>query len=153
MALLPYSASNGNTSDQARFGVLRSMNIGGSPVWISGMSKELVDGSPGAPSLKLDRPNSWRFRWAIRSTGAHTIQINAKQAVNQNPRPSMIVRANPSIGIYNDVSASAPTGTGWVLLGPISVTTSAVGATYVDISNNYSGSTSSSCYFDHIVST
>jgi len=152
MALLPYSGSNGNLVDAGRIGVLRAMNLGGQVIYVSGLTEEFSDGFPSSPSLKIAIPNSFRFRWVVR-TGVHTIRVSAKQVVNQEPRPSIIVRANPSIGIPNDITAFAASGTGWVTAGPITVTPTDNGAVYVDLVNNYAGMSQAPAYFDHIITT
>ena len=146
------SGSLGNKVDAGKIGILKSLNLGGPVVFVSGIFEELTDGSPAAPSMRIDIPNSWRFRWVVR-TGTHTIQVNTKQVVNLSPRPSLIVRSNPSIGIPSDITAVAPGGTGWVTVGPITVNPTSTGAVFVDMVNNCIGQTNTPAYFDHIVTT
>jgi hypothetical protein len=92
----------------------------------------------------------WRFRWAVR-VGVNNIQVNCKQEVNGSPRPSMIVKANPDVGLNSDTTASAGSSTGWVVIGPITVTATAVGPVWVELHNNYQGAWATPAFFDHIV--
>jgi len=95
----------------------------------------------------------WRFRWRVR-TGARSIQVNVKQAVNISPRPSLIVKANPGIGINADVTGTAASNTGWVVIGPVNITPSSDGAVWVELWNNYDAQVyQAPCYFDHIFAT
>jgi hypothetical protein len=117
-----------------------------------GGGESLTQGNPAAPSLSLPFPGSFRFRFVARP-GTHTIQINCMQAANVSPRPSMIVRANTVVGLSSDQTAVAPSGTGWVVIGPIVMTFSALGAVYVDLCSNSTAELAAPCYFDHIVAT
>jgi len=128
-----------------------------------GLSKETTDGSPTAPSLKLDYPGSmWRFRWVVK-TGNRSLTIAAKQnSTGSLYRPSVIIRKNPSIGLNADISASAPNGAGWVTIGPINFTVSGSDVVWVEMHNNNNSWSMQSwdgmlqpapCWFDHIVAS
>ena len=126
-----------------------------------GVSKNTTDGSPNAPSLQLDYPGSWRFRWTIKGP-TRTVSVLAKQNSTGSYRPSMVVRANKDIGINNDLSASAADGSGWTLIGPISVTPTGTGSLWVELHNNNlvypsigwsDGSVTRPVLFDHITTT
>jgi hypothetical protein len=143
-------------------GVLRGISIGG-PVGTHndgtfgsalnyGVEKSTTEGSPSQPSLALTQPGNWRFRWVVR-TGTRTISINAKQASNQTSRPSMVIKSNTSIGIDNDVSGSAPAGTDWVTIGPLTVIPTGTDVVWVELWNNSISISNDPAYFDHIVVT
>lgn len=126
-----------------------------------GVGKNTTDGSPLAPCLQLDYPGSWRFRWVIKGP-AKTVSVQTKQNSTGSYRPSMVVKANPDIGIPFDVSASAADGGGWILIGPISVNPTGTGSVWVELHNNNvvyptagyeNNETLHPALFDHIVTT
>lgn len=117
-----------------------------------GVIRNNTEGSPNAPSLELHQAGFWRFRWAV-TTGTRTIQINVKQPANLVPYPSLIIKQNPDIGINADVTGSSPGGTGWAVIGPVSITPNATGIVWVELWNNCYGSSVGPAYFDHIVVT
>jgi len=102
-----------------------------------GVSKEITDGTPTAPSLKLDLPGSfWRFRWVVK-TGNRSLTIAAKQnSTGSLYRPSVIIKKNTTIGLNTDISAVAPDGAGWVTIGPLSFTAIAQDVVWVEMHNN-----------------
>jgi hypothetical protein len=85
-----------------------------------------------------------------------------KQPANVTPYPTMVVKANSTIGVAADVSGASPGGAGWVTIGPLTVNPSSDGPVWVEIRNNCqkydpTGSVNSSnilpwmpCYFDHL---
>jgi len=90
----------------------------------------------------------WRFRWAV-AAGAHSITVKVKQAANASPRPSLVVRTNPDIGVNDDVVVAAGMGAGWVTIGPASITATSDGAVWVELRNNLDAPIASApCYFD-----
>lgn len=117
-----------------------------------GVIKSTTEGSPATPSLALTQAGNWRFRWVVR-TGTRTISINVKQASNQTSRPSMVIKSNTSIGIDNDVSGSAPAGTDWVTIGPLTVIPTGTDVVWVELYNNSTLIANDPAYFDHIVVT
>lgn len=118
---------------------------------VAGLSKETTEGSPSQPSLKLNRHGMFRFRWTV-NAGSRGISVSVKQAANVSPRPTLVVRANPEIGVNSDVTETAGSGTGWVTIGPASISPSSRGAVWVELHNNYD-SQGGACYFDNIVAT
>jgi hypothetical protein len=116
-----------------------------------GISKETTDGSPSAPCLKIANKGMWRFKWVIKS-GERSIYINCKQVINLNPRPTITIKANPSVGLNADIVGTAPSGVDWVTIGPLTFTAASKGVVYVELSNNYITS-NESAFFDHIVVT
>ncbi len=125
--------------------VFRCMRVDGDYQICGGM--ELVEGSPSPPSLRMDALGKWTFRWLVQAE-ANSISALVKQA-DVTPRPSMVVKANPLIGVPLDLVAVAPAGSGWVTIGPITVTPSVKGGLRVELRNNYDcqfGQTP--CYFE-----
>jgi hypothetical protein len=143
--------------------VLRGISIGG-PTDSEGncpggrhlqpyLTKSVVEGSPTIPSLEL-KSGYYRFRWVVQ-TGSRTIAVNAKQSgsVTGDLRPSLVVKANPNIGINQDLSSSAAAGAGWTTIGPISISATGTDATWVELHNMNTASFLIPAYFDHIVVT
>ena len=123
-----------------------------------GVNKQTSDGSPTSPCLQLDYPgNMWRFRWVVRP-GSRQISVLAKQnSTGSSYRPSLVVKANSTLGINSDLSAAAPASGDWVKIGPISFTTTGSDVVWVELhNNNYATKNSNSeimknpAYFDHI---
>lgn len=101
-------------------------------------SKSTSEGNPSQPSLQLIANGVWRFRWVVQS-GSRGVSVDVKQAINLSPRPSIIVKANPDIGVNSDVTAVAASGTGWVTIGPANITPSSSGAVWVELHANTIG--------------
>lgn len=121
---------------------------------VYGMKQNNTEGSPGSPSLELELPSKFRFRWVVRP-GVRTISVMAKQNLTcsiENQRPSIVVKANSNVGLLYDVSGSAQTGSNWVTIGPISFTSTGTDVVYVELINNLQYS-NQSAYFDHIMVT
>lgn len=166
------TADRSRTASSCAIGWLQGISLGGvssingdsgTRHLAVGIIESLTEGSPNAPSLCIAQPGFWRFRWGVKS-GTHTIQI----LVKQNPAnayglyPSMIVRANPSIGVNADITSVSPGGTAWVTIGPISVIPSSSGLLWVELHNNdrdtYDATNgnitpSNPAFFDHIIIT
>lgn len=121
---------------------------------MSGITRSYAEGSPSVPCLEIYEPTFWRFKWSV-GGGNRTISVKCKQASNSvsASRPSLIVKANPSIGVNSDVSGSAPSSTGWVTIGPVSITPTASGSVNVELWNNSNTVTQDPAYFDHIAVT
>jgi hypothetical protein len=121
--------------------------------YVFGMSKDTTEGSPGAPCIRMQYPSMFRFRWVVKP-GQRRIAIRAKQAkiYSTIQRPSLIVKANPSVGIPSDIVAYAPDSSDWVLIGPTIFTATGTGMVFVEIHNNLLMS-DSPAFFDHIVAT
>lgn len=141
-------------------GALRGICLGGPTSYSSdttfgrhlqvGVRKELVEGNPSAPCLALDYPGFWRFRWQLIS-GTQTLSCYAKQVSNvAGKRPTMVIKANASIGVAADVPGTAGAGTGWVKIGPLTVVATAPGAVWVELWNNDTDTFYSTAYFDNI---
>ena len=117
-----------------------------------GLTKSLDEGNPSTPSLKITYPGMWRFRWTVKP-GIRTVSINTKQDASGYPlpqRPTMKVKSNSDVGLLSDISSSAPTGSSWVTIGPLSFTAASLGMVWVEVWNNLYQH-GKPAYFDHIV--
>ena len=110
-----------------------------------------TEGTPLPPSINIPVKGMFRFRWSLKA-GNRYISVSAKQPKNGTPRPTMVIKANPDIGVLNDVSGSAISGTGWVVIGPIYISPILDGVIWVELHNNYEG-INEPCYFDNIITT
>lgn len=121
--------------------------------YVYGMSKELTDGSPTSPCIRLEYPGSfWRFRWVLKP-GQRRISVRVKQMTKTGfLRPTLIVKANQNVGLTSDLIATAPDGDDWTVIGPIILTSTGTDMVYVQVWNNCQ---SSDCplYIDRIVAT
>lgn len=133
------------------FSVLRGFMLDGRFVPCEGKSS--TEGNPSAPCLRMESSGVHEFKWAV-SSGSRTISVDVKQAVNQSPRPSLRVMANPDIGVNSDSETSASLSTGWVTIGPVSLSPTSTGALIVHLKANFNGQFGNCpCFFDHIVVT
>jgi len=118
--------------------------------------EDLVVGNP-VPSLRLDAAGKFRFRWAVRP-GVRTISCGVLQASKQGPPvtpyPAMTIKANPAIGVANDVVVTGAAST-WATLGPTSLTITNAGGLWVELSHRAIGYQAgvAPCYFDNIIVT
>jgi len=140
--------------DQAPRVTLRGMSLCDTAVYLMSFGgRDNAQGDPAQPSLRMDARGVYRFRWAFES-GARTVAVNVKQEVNASPRPTLVVKANPAIGIAADVIETAGSSTNWITIGPANISPSADGATWVELHANYDGQyMSAPCYWDHIETT
>lgn len=117
-----------------------------------GVTRNTVEGSPDAPALSMDRANIFPVRWPVLASVANTFSIKVKQPVAGTLRPRIYARADASLGVAADVEAVAAAGTGWLTIGPISVTPSASGVLQV-ILENRTDAIPATCYWDGIATT
>lgn len=104
-----------------------------------------------ATSLVMQTRGRWRFRHNAAS-GDRSLSVWVKQAANQSPRPTIVVRENRALGLMADAVATAGSGTGWVQIGPVNFTLNANGAVWVTLEANYHGNgTPAPCYWDTVV--
>jgi hypothetical protein len=120
--------------------------------WAFGVYEELVQGNPAPPSLGFKFPAGWSASWGL-SPGMRSIQVYVLQAANTSPRPSLTVLANTAVGVAANLVAYAPSGTGWVSIGPLAFTATAAGVVTVQLASNSTAADALPCYFDHIVVT
>jgi len=134
-------------------GALQYLKVLGIGDFRPGIAKEENEGYPSPPCLRLDYPGFWRFRWGI-FPGQQSISIWTKQVSNVSGyRPQIVVKANPEFGVLSDQTATAPEGTGWVQIGPLTLTASQAGWVWVELWNRDTYTFNSPCYFDHLVSS
>jgi len=118
-----------------------------------GVTQSMVEGNPSTPSIAFNNAGMWRFKWSV-AAGARTISIRCKQVSNQSPRPSMVIEANPSIGVPLDIETVAGSSIGWIDIGPVAITPTVAGCIFVKIKNNASDArVNMPAYFDHITVT
>lgn len=130
---------------------LKSLVIGGDYAALGG--RDNAEGFSSQPSLRLDARGVYSFLWAM-TAGARALSISVKQAANADPRPSVVIRANPEIGINADITTVAGSGTGWVTIGPIAVNPAQAGCVRVELRNNYNAMIfTAPCYWDNLQRT
>jgi len=117
-----------------------------------GVTQSLSEGSPFSqtPSLQVSTPGFWRFRWSV-VAGLRSVYVNAKQT-NSSQRPTIVVKANPVVGLNSDITVAAASGNDWVTIGPATFTATGYGMVWVELWNNCLTSLTPA-YFDHIVTT
>ena len=115
--------------------------------------EDLIEGYTSSPCLRMDAKGKWRFRWAL-TIAQHSISVFVKQADNLSPRPSLVVKNNPAIGIPADIEVFAPPSTDWIQISSGTFPVTAVGATWVELKCNVETNVGfSPCYFDLISKT
>jgi hypothetical protein len=120
-------------------------------IYYWGAGVDAVNGSPSPPSYQFQRAGLMRFPWKVNS-GTRTLSVNVMQPVNTSPRPTLTVRASSDLGVNSDVVASAGSSTGWVTIGPVTVTPTSNGVLWVEIACSTPGM-NVPCNFDHFVAT
>ena|SRR5690349_14537939 len=114
--------------------------------------QDLVVGN-AAPSFRMDARGNWSA-WIYFDSGTNTIQVDVQQAVNLSPRPTITVHSDSTVGINSDIVGTAASGTGWVTIGPLSVSPSAAAVLLVSLSNNYDAQfTGAPCYWDNLITS
>jgi hypothetical protein len=137
------------TYPQAQPYLLRSLVADGRYMVLG--KRDDAEGTADAPSLKMNNRGEFRFRWRVAS-GSRTVTVSVKQPINLSPRPTLTVKANPEIGVNADVSSTAPSGAGWVAIGPVSVSPTSAGVLFVVLNARYD-SQLDPCWWDQIVVT
>ncbi len=139
-------------SRPGRIGVLQNMAMTGT-TYVLGLNRDDTVGTATAPSLRIDNPNAFRFRWGL-TAESHSIQVSSKQArsVNTSSCPSIVVKANASIGINSDIIAYAPSGSSdWTTIGPLIVAPLIGGGVWVELRNNEYGFKDNPAWFDQLI--
>lgn len=116
-----------------------------------GVTREDVNGMPLVPSLKLLYVGSWRFRWTV-AVGDRSISAWVLQSINLNPRPAIIVKANPAVGLAADITSPAGSSSGWVQIPAATFTATAAGVVWVELHNRLTQDIYPA-YFDYVVTT
>jgi hypothetical protein len=144
-----YSALDYRTKGSANYSLawmLRSVTVGDNYQARGG--RDDMEGYLNPPSLRIQSRGKWRFRWKL-SIGIHNISVRVKQEINLDPRPTLTVKANSEIGLLADAVGTAPSGAGWVTIGPVSVAITTAGATWVELAANYEAQNINS-YWDYL---
>lgn len=136
-------------------GALQGLDIGGPVDWVGkasfgrllqvGLSRDNTDGYPNPPSLRFEHWGFWRFRWSV-AIGVMSMTLYAKQALNQNPRPSIVLKADSSVGLLVDTTFSAGAGSGWEAI-TATFTATAGGVIWVELWNNLNTVIAAPCLF------
>jgi hypothetical protein len=114
-----------------------------------GQAKSTTEGSPSAPSLNLQHKGMWRFRWVV-TPGVRSVSILCKQQMAvAGTTPSIIIRANPNVGLNADISGSALVTNDWSVVGPVTFTSTGTDVMWVEVWNN-STNDYSNVFFDHV---
>jgi hypothetical protein len=100
-------------------------------------------GNP-APSFK-NQGGAWPVRLAVKS-GARTVKVDVLQPDATAARPVMRIKANPSIGIPSDVTATAGSQTTWQTLS-VTINPTADGAFVLELENP---DPEKPCWFDNV---
>lgn len=150
------------TTTRAVSGFLRGINVGhgsadgNTPLgkyYEVGATRSMSEGVSSAPSLCLQFPGMWRFRWEVKS-GTRKISVMSKQSGSiTGYTPTLTVKSNPSIGLLSDVSASAAESVTWTTIGPVTITPTVSGVVWVELRNNDTYHFLSPVYFDNITTT
>ena len=107
---------------------------------------DLSDGYDSGPSLRLGTLGHFRLRLPVES-GQLSVSVYAKQPVADQPRPRLVVRSNPEIGLAEDMAQTALGGNGWLKIGPITFVASQRGGVWLELWNPSNGWP---CWFDKI---
>jgi hypothetical protein len=97
-----------------------------------------VEGSPAPPSFATPYGGTIRLRLGVEA-GARSVSVKVKQPSAILPRPTMRIMPNAAVGIAAELIATAPTGAGWVTVGPIAFTATAAGGIFLELSAPFSG--------------
>lgn len=79
-----------------------------------------ADGNPASPSLRQGVRGRLTFDWPVKN-GSRSFSIKVRFTPNTPNYPQVILHANPSIGVANDVIGTAVAGTAWQTIGPLAV--------------------------------
>jgi hypothetical protein len=107
----------------------------------SGLDSEI--GNP-TPSLKLSF-GRYQFRLAVKS-GARTVKVDVRQPDATAERPVMRIKANSSIGIPSDVTATAGSQTTWQTISA-TINPTADGVFILELENP---DQAKPCWFDNV---
>jgi hypothetical protein len=131
-------------------GRLHHVDAGSAGVFNAGISKSPTEGSLSAPSLVMDRAQVFSVRWPVVSGSANTFSIKVKQPGCSTLPPRIVAKADASLGVNSDVVGTAAVGTGWLTIGPISVTPSVSGVIEVQLESRADCDFPALCYWDSI---
>lgn len=119
------------------------------PLPAFGAARDDTRGKTAVPSLRMTRAGRFEFLWPVEA-GARSISVQALQVTPSTPRPQLIVKANPAVGLAADLVATASAGASWVTVGPVSFTAAAAGTLRVELWCLAPG-TQVECWWDDVV--
>ena len=90
------------------------------------------DGSPASPCLRVLGGGVFRFRIPV-DAGVRSISVKCREASTLAPRPVLRICENAEIGLLAPIEATAPAGTGWVTVGPVTFSASVKGGVVVEL--------------------
>ena len=158
---MPYYFAKTKIAGPASMGWLKGIMLGpgdmsGNSPFGRGLAVGVVrsdsEGNPSTPSLAVPPGGFWRFKWGVLA-GSQTISVDVKQASNTSPYPTVVVKANPAIGVSIDHTGTSTGGTGWVTIGPVTVSATSPGVLWVELHNNSTAYPAELAYFDNISSS
>lgn len=80
---------------------------------LASSGKQLVDGSPAAPSLVIRAAYSFIVLRLPVLAGSRTLTVKTRQVKPATPRPKVVLRADGTV-VATGQSVTAPSGVGWV---------------------------------------
>lgn len=113
-----------------------------------GAARDDSVGASAAPSLRMTRYGVYRCLWSI-APGSRRVSVKVRQTLPDTPRPRLVVKATPEVGLAADLTADAPAGTDWVTIGPLAFTATAIGAVWVELWCLATG-TGVACWWDDL---
>jgi hypothetical protein len=154
-APIPVIDAQENSSQNEGFywnrGNLCAVRLGGieeTPDMLPYMDQYFGDGTYSPCGRMKAGPLWFPIRWAV-AAGSPSFSIYVKQVENLSSRPTAIIKANPAIGINSDIILTAGSSTGWVQLGPQTVSPTGPGGLMVELHNNLPGWRA--CYWANLV--
>ncbi len=100
--------------------------------WLSPGGKLDTDGEPSPPCFNVLMGGIFRFKFPV-GPGVRGVSIRARELSTLVPRPKFRVLKNPTMGISSTLEATAPSGSGWFTLGPLTFTAPAAGVITVEL--------------------
>lgn len=100
---------------------LHGVMVIGRMVHFTSAVRDDVEGNPG-PSQRVTGSGMLGYQdgqvmyWYIAGEGLRSFQIDVKFTPNTAPRPRIIAKANPDVGLMADLMVEAVSGTGWQTL-------------------------------------
>jgi len=116
-------------------------------LWPGG--RDDLEGSPTPPSLRVVGGGVMRFRLPV-DAGVRTLSVKCRETSSLVARPTLRVRANVEIGLQADLEAVAPSGSGWVTVGPLTFTASTKGGVAIELLS-FAASWEGECQWDNLL--
>lgn len=99
-----------------QMGIFCGVHVGGemSPLLLDATRND-TSGNPTASSQSHPRPGIFKDIWWKVRAGQRKFSIDCNYG-GGTPRPRIILKANPALGIPADLISTAPAGAGWVTI-------------------------------------